>query len=190
LWSGLKRALFGGGSTETQGQGTRARFYRPHLRIFRTDPTTPDVPLWFTIRNTSGLLYDSRRVYDANDAPIAQFRGSFKTSIRGGFGVICMSGLPDDVPSIDEQPWLGHSECKENHYIISYICHHGAGKIAPIREEEAAHSAGAEPSDSDHARERQRAWRINFEQEKPTDETQRILILASALAVAWSPPPG
>jgi hypothetical protein len=138
----------------------------------------------FTLRQASGLLYDSRRVYDAAGGLIAQFRSGPKTSVRGGFGIIDLRGLPDDGRDIGDRPWLGRVDHSDGLYRLCLAGNRDAGRIVP-RECSPDHDrpgplAG---TSADH-----------FEIEAATglreDPTGQVLLLAAALALAWNPPPG
>src|SRR5262245_45422512 len=53
----------------------------------------------FTLGVSSGLMYESRRVYDGQGALIAHFESHFKTSLRMGFGIIDLRGIDEDSPT-------------------------------------------------------------------------------------------
>ncbi len=80
---------------------------RPRLILRR-----PDGGMVLTLRVSSGLLYDSRRVYDGEGRLIAQFR-SFKASVRGGFKIIDLRGCEERGGDIGVRPGLASSNPRE-----------------------------------------------------------------------------
>lgn len=145
---------------------------RPRLVIRRSD----DEQVVFTLRQASGLMYDSRRVYDGQGRLIAQFRSHFKTTVRGGFAIIDLRGLDDDCGNIQERPWLGRVECAGDGYHLSLVSQRTAARITP-------HAAPA--NDGQDAQAQPKCYDIEGTPETSADTTRNILLLAAALTIAW-----
>jgi hypothetical protein len=157
------------------GFGRRDPAQRPRLIVRRPE----DGEVVFALRQASGLLFDSRRVYYAEGGLIAQFRSHSKTSLGGGFGIIDLRGLPDDGRDIGDRPWLGHVKPSDGLYRLCLANERDAGRIVP-------HGSWAEPPAvraADH-------FEIEAAPGARDDPTGQVLLLAAALALAWSPPPG
>src|SRR5262249_21632127 len=75
----------------------QSRASKPRLIVRRPH----DEGVVFTLRVSSGLLYDSRRVYDGQGGLIAHFRSRSKSSVRAGFEIIDLLGCEDDDRDID-----------------------------------------------------------------------------------------
>jgi hypothetical protein len=160
---------------EILGFGARDPDRRPRLVVRRSG----DGAVAFTLRQASGLLYDSRRVYGAEGGLIAQFRGQVKTGVHGGFGIIDLRGLSDDGRDIGDRPWLGRVEPSGGAFRLSLAGRRDAGRIAP-------HWASPDPptgTSVDH-------YEIEAAPALRDDPTGQILLLAASLALAWRPPPG
>lgn len=147
---------------------------RPRLVVRRPD----DNEVLFTLRQASGLMYDSRRVYDGQGRLIAHFRSHFKTTVRAGFGIIDLRGLGDDCGDIQDRPWLGHVECAGDGYCVSLVSHRPAGRITP-------HAVDGRPSTA--AQTPQECYDVEATSATQGDATYKILLLAAALTIAWRP---
>src|SRR5262245_16952784 len=97
---------------------------RPRLVVRRADNEVV-----FTLRQSSGFLYDSRRVYDSHGSLIAQFRSHSKTTVRGGFGIIDLRGMPDDWSDTSARPWLGIVEPAGGAFRVKLVSNLDAGRI-------------------------------------------------------------
>lgn len=142
----------------------RSRDSQPRLIVRRPG----DGAVLFTLRVSSGLLYDSRRVYDPEGRLIAHFRSQSKSSVRGGFEIINLLGCEDDDRDISRRPRFGRVEPSGSGrrvHLLHLVDNPNAGRI--IRE-------------SDH-------YDIDAAPELRHDPTSEILLLAAALTVAWSP---
>lgn len=142
----------------------QSRASRPRLIVRRPD----DGGVVFTLRVSSGLLYDSRRVYDGEGGLIAHFRSWSKSTVRGGFEIIDLRGCEDDDSDIGSRPRLGRLEPSgggRRVYLLHLADNPDAGRIT--------HHA-------DH-------YDIDASPALQHDATSEILLLAAALTVAWSP---
>jgi hypothetical protein len=135
---------------------------RPQLLVQR--PKTGE-PL-FKLRQASGLMYDSRRVYDGEGQLIAHFRSQFKTTLRGGIRIIDLRGQPDDGRDISQCPSLGNVTNSGNSYELATADHPRAGRMRALPK----HRFEIEPAPEIEA-----------------DTTGQILLLAAALSLAWQP---
>jgi hypothetical protein len=162
----------------TLGFGGRDFDQRPRLTVHRAD----DDALVFKLRKASGMMNDSRRVYDVRGELIAHFRSGFKTTLAGGFGIIDLAGLVDDHRDIGDQPWLGHVELAGSAFRFSLVCDRDAGRIA-------LHILSTEASPpTTFVRALVEHYDIEAAPELQNNQTAMILLLAAALAVAWWPP--
>jgi hypothetical protein len=148
---------------------------RPRLIVRRADDDEPV----FTLRQASGLLYDSRRVYDARGELIAHFRSHSKTTLRGGFAIIDLSGIADDGRDISDRPWRGRLVCSGDAYRFSLIGAPDAGRIA--RQVPPADHGQPDPP----GRASPGHYHIDAAPELQGNTTSKILLLAAALAIAW-----
>ncbi len=140
---------------------------RPRLIVRRSD----DGKVAFTLRKSSGLMYDSRRVYDGLGGLIAHFKSHFKTTIRGGFEIIDLRGLMDDGRDITHRPRFGRVvETSGRAYRFLLKGDREAGRIVRTQ---------TSPGSYD----------IDAASELEGDATGKTLLLAAALAIAWWPPP-
>jgi len=121
-----------------------------------------------TLRVASGLMYDSRRVYDGRGRLVAHFRSGGKASVRRGFEIIDLRGREDDDPDIGECPSLGRVEAAGGAYTLRLGDDPSAGRITP-RDGDGSHDVEASPGLADAA-------------------AGPLLLLAAALTLAWSPP--
>ena len=137
---------------------------RPRLIVRRPD----DGRVVFTLRVSSGLLYDSRRVYDGQGGLIAHFRSWSQSTVRGGFEMIDLRGCEDDDRDIRWRPRFGHVEPLG-----------GGRKVYRLRWADDP-DAGRITRDVDH-------YDIDASPALRHDATSEILLLAAALTVAWSP---
>jgi hypothetical protein len=142
-----------------------SREKRPRLVVRRPG----DERAVLMLRVSSGMMYDSRRVYDGQGRLVAQFRSHFKTTLGGGFGVIDLRGLEDDDGETGDRPWLGCVELKEGNYRLRLVGHRDAGWISP----------SGTPVDS---------YEVQAAAGLRDGETGELLLLAVALALAWWPP--
>jgi hypothetical protein len=137
----------------------------------------------FTLRESPGLLYDSRSVYDGDGSPIAFFRSHFKTTVRGGFGIIDLMGEGYDRPDIGDRPWLGQVEPHGDAYRFTLVGETDAGRIAPHEprpeSDQPGPAMGASPGDYD----------VGTSARLQHDPTGKTLLLAAALTIAWGAPP-
>lgn len=150
---------------------------RPRLILRR-----PDGGMVLTLRVSSGLLYDSRRVYDGEGRLIAQFR-SFKASVRGGFKIIDLRGCEERGGDIGVRPWIGLLESSGDVFDLRLVTSPEAGKITPHA------SPDVDPPQAG-SRENIDSYDIDASSALRQDETGELLLLAAALAVAWRPPHG
>ncbi len=129
---------------------------------------------------SSGLLYDSRMVYDGQGRLVAYFRSRSKTTVRGGFEIIDLRGCEEDGGKTSDRPALGHVEPSGGVYRFRLVNDPDAGGITP-------HTASPDDDppetmvrkDVDHCD-------IDASPSLRQDETSEILLLAAALTVAWS----
>ena len=148
---------------------------RPRLIVQR-----PDGGIVLTLRVSSGLLHDSRRVYDGQGRLVAHFRSRSKSSVRGGFEIIDLRGCEEDGGKISDRPALGHVAPSGGVYRFRLVNDPDAGRITP-------HTASPDDDppetmarkDVDHCD-------VDASPSSRRDETSEILLLAAALTVAWS----
>lgn len=142
----------------------QSRASRPRLVVRRAG----EGETLFTLRVSSGLLYDSRRVYDGQGRLIAHFRSQSKSSVRGGFEIINLIGCEDDDRDISGRPRFGRLEVSGSGRRV-YRLH-----LADLPD------AGLITREGDH-------YDIDTSAELSQDATKAILVLAAALTIAWSP---
>jgi hypothetical protein len=172
---GLVRAIFGRGFLVPPSRNSR-----PRLIVRRPD----DGGVVLTLRVSSGLLYDSRRVYDGQGGLVAHFRSRSKTTVRGGFVIIDLRGCEEDRRDISDRPLLGSVEPSGGVYRLRLADNPDAGRITP-------HTAWPENDPPETmVREGVDHYDIDASASLRQDATGEILLLAVALTVAWSPPPG
>jgi hypothetical protein len=122
----------------------------------------------FTLRVSSGLLYDSRRVYDGQGGLIAHFRSQYKSTIRGGFEINELMGCEDDDSDVRWGPRLGLVEPSS-----------GARRVYRLQL--------ADNPDAGRITRRVGHYDIDASPALRHDAKSEILLLAAALTVAWSP---
>lgn len=157
------------------GSVTPSRNSRPRQIVRR-----PDGVAVFTLRVSSGLFYDSRQVYDGQGRPIARFQSGSHSTVRSGFRIIDLRGCEEDVGEIRDRAWLGHVERSDGAYRFRLVTDPDAGRITPRTA-----LPGDDPpetmvwKDVDH-------YDIDVSPALRNDATSEVLLLAAALAVAWS----
>jgi hypothetical protein len=136
---------------------------RPRMIVRRPD----DGGVVFTLEAPSGLLYDSRRVYDGQGGLIAHFRSWYKSTVRGGFEIIEVAGSEDD----GDIRWGSQLGCVEPSS--------GGRRVYQFR---LAHNpdAGRITRHADH-------YDIDASPALRHDATSETLLLAAALTVTWWP---
>ncbi len=148
---------------------------RPRLILRRLDGG-----VILTLRVSSGLLYDSRVVYDGQGRLIAQFRSRGKSTVGDGFGIIDLRGCVDGVRDNNERPWLGYVEPSGASYRVRLVNDLDAGRITP----RAAVPDNEPPGTM--ARTNVDHHDLDASPASRTDSTTEILLLAAALTIAWS----
>lgn len=135
----------------------------------------------FEVENALGLMYDARKVYDGQGRAIARFEGRFKTTVRGGFGIVDLVGEAADAPQAAYRPWLGHVEPADGGYRFDLVRGKAVGRITPSDP-----PAGGAPADP-RGLSPYGAFDVEARPELH-DEAEKLLLLAAALTVAWRPP--
>jgi hypothetical protein len=128
-------------------------------------------------------MYDSRRIYDSEGSPLAHFRSTFKSTLTGGFGIIDMRGLEDEHASLDRQPWLGQLERSDGTFGLRLVGDYEAGKIQRKKSPSRLPHSDTQPARSIVQ------FEIHVGQRVQANRLGTILLLASALALAWHPEP-
>lgn len=142
----------------------QSRASRRRLIVRRPD----DGAVVFTLRVASGLLYDSRRVYDGRGGLVAHFRSRSKWTVRGGFEIFELTGRDEDDKDTRWGPRLGCVEPSGSGRRVYRLC------LADNTE------GGRITRHGDH-------YDIEASPALRNDARSEILLLAAALAVAWSP---
>ena len=140
----------------------------------------PDGGIILTLEVSPGLMYDSRRVYDGNGKLLAFFQSHGKATVRGGFGILDLVGVEDDGRGFSGRSSLGHVEPSGSEYRFGWLNDPDAGRITPHTASPAMDPrttmvrVGADHFDVDAS-------------ETVRDATLKLVLLAAALTVAWSP---
>jgi hypothetical protein len=141
----------------------QSRASRPRLIVRRPD----DEGVVFTLRVSSGLMYDSRRVYDGQGGLIAHFRSQSTSTVRGRFEMIDLMGCEDDDRDIGCRPGSVASNPRVTRRVYRLLLadNPDTGRITRHADQ---YDIGASPA-------------------MRHDATSEILLLVATLTVAWSP---
>jgi hypothetical protein len=142
----------------------QSRASSPRLVVRRPD----DRRVVFTLRVSSGLLYDSRRVYDGQGGLIAHFRSWSKSTVRGGFEIIELTGCEDDDADVRWGASFGRVEPSGGGRTVYRLCLADNPDAVRIIHH------------TDH-------YDIEVSATLRHDATSELLLLAAALTLAWSP---
>jgi hypothetical protein len=138
---------------------------RPRLDVRRPDGDEAIL----AIRQSSGMLYDSRVVYDDRGRAVARFRGPSKMALgRMGFGMVDLRGAGEELRDDGALPWLGRVDAPgDGVYRVCLVGDPDAGRVV----------------------ERVERYDIEAGPGLRGNPTGTLLLLAAALALAWRPPP-
>lgn len=151
---------------------------RPRLVVRRPGE---DGDVVFALRQSSGLLYDSRRIYDEQGALIAHFRSRSKTTVRGGFDIIDLRGMADDWSDIGRRPCLGVVQAVGETFRVRLVGHRDAATIQ-------LHAPAPGESEPQAASRTSRGdCTVDVADGLRDDATSKIVVLAAALTLAWWP---
>lgn len=162
------RVILGGGPA-------RSKESRPRLVVRRPIGEGESEEIVFTLRQSSGFMYDSRRLYDGQGGLIAQFRSRSKTTVRGGFAIVDLRGMADDGSDIGQRPWLGNVDGAGGTLHVRLVGRRDAGVIVLVERERSSPTARADCA-------------VEVAAGLRDDPTSMTLVLAAALTLAWWPP--
>ena len=150
---------------------------RQKPRLVVHPPESEDAILM--IRQSSGMFYDSRVVHDGRGQAIAQFRGPSKIALgRMSFGMIDLGGTNEAARDYGDLPWLGWvNPSDEGVFRVSLVGVPNAGRVVE-------HRTSTDPAQGTAG------YDIEAGPSLRDNPKGMILLLATALALAWRPPPG